>query len=158
MIKPIKNYEGLYEIDDSGNVFTLGNFPKLRNKVVGKLKQGNNRGYRCVVLTDSFGKRTTHFVHRLVAQNFIDNPKNFRCVNHKNEIKTDNHVENLEWCSDQYNKEYSNKKIFFLRNPEGEIVETRNVSRLCRENNLLQGNLSKVISGERKFHRGWSLL
>ena len=157
-MKPIKNYEGLYEISTDGEVFTLGNFPNLRNKVIGRLKEGSSRGYSQVVLTDREGKRKTCLVHRLVANTYLPNPNNLRCVNHKNEVKTDNRVENLEWCTDQYNKEFSNKQTFSFKSPLGETVITRNVSRFCRENNLLQGNISKVISGERGHHRGWSLL
>lgn len=155
--KQIKGFENLYEISSDGEVHTLGNFPKLRNKVTGPLKPGNNKGYRTVVLTDLNGKRHTKIVHRLVAETFLDNPLNLRCVNHKDEDKTNNCVHNLEWCTDQYNKEYSNKKIFRFKSSTGEIVETKNVSRFCRENNLTQGNMSKVISGQRIHHGGWSL-
>lgn len=157
MWKSIKNFEGLYEVSSEGSVKSLGNFPNLRNKVKGNLKPGNNRGYLGVVLTDHNGKRHSKIVHRLVAEAFLDNPNQYRCVNHKNEIKHDNRVENLEWCSDQYNKEYSNTKVFKFKSPSGEIIETKNMSRFCRENDLLQGNLSKVVAGQRTHHRGWSL-
>lgn len=155
--KPIKNYEGLYEVSNEGFIKTLGNFPKLRNKIVGILKPGMNKGYLSVVLTKN-GKRTTHLVHRIVAENFIENSQQYRVVNHRDENKLNNKVENLEWCTDQYNKEYSNKTVFKLKSPEGEIFETKNLSRFCRENNLLQGNMSKLVAGQRKSHRGWSLL
>lgn len=154
---PIKGYEGLYEISNTGKVKTLGNFPKLRNRVVGILKGGNARGYLSLVLTDHAGKRKAYLVHRLVAISFLENPNNFRCVNHKDEDKENNHVDNLEWCTDLYNKEYSSRKIFILKSPTGEIVETKNLSRFCRENSLLQGNMSKVTAGNRTFHRGWSM-
>ena len=157
MWKPIKNFEGLYEVSREGHIKSLGNFPKLRNKVVGNLKPGVVNGYLTVVLTDHNGKRHSKIVHRIVAETFIENPDNLRCVNHKNEIKSDNRVENLEWCSDQYNKEYSNKTVYRFKSPIGEIFETKNMSRFCRENGLQQGNLSKVVAGIRIYHRGWSL-
>jgi hypothetical protein len=155
--KPIKGYEGLYEVSNLGNVKTLGNFPKLRNRVIGNLKPGSSRGYLCVIITNAKGERKTKLIHRLVAENFLENPDNLRCVNHKDEDKRNNSMDNLEWCTDQYNKEYSNTKVFLFLSPDGVVFETPNMSRFCRENNLQQGNLSKVVAGTRKYHKGWSL-
>ncbi len=49
-------------------------------------------------------------VHRLVAKAFIPNPNNYPCVNHKDENKSNNHADNLEWCTYKYNVQYSLKR------------------------------------------------
>lgn len=85
--KDIKGYEGIYQVSNLGKVKSL-----LRNKLF-KVSL-NKYGYPRV----SF-KNKTYTVHRLVAEAFIPNPYNKPTVNHKNKIKTDNTVENLEWMT-----------------------------------------------------------
>lgn len=72
-----------------------------------KQKLGKN-GYMSVQLSKN-GITKQYSVHRLVAAAFIPNPDNLRCVNHRNEIKTDNRVENLEWCSHTYNNNFGKR-------------------------------------------------
>lgn len=94
--KDIVGYEGLYQVSSEGRVKSLVRKGK-RQEVI--LKQHNNgHGYLIVVLTrNSISK--TFKVHRLVAQAFIPNPQNYRCIDHINTIRTDNRVENLRWVS-----------------------------------------------------------
>lgn len=66
----------------------------------------NGHGYRYVSLSKE-GKSRSFYVHRLVSQHFILPIKNKPQVNHKNGIKTDNRVANLEWCSDRENKKHA---------------------------------------------------
>lgn len=75
------------------------------------MKQRTNpeTGYNQVKLVIASGKGKTFSVHTLVAEAFISNPNNYSEVNHKNEIRTDNRVENLEWCTHKYNLNYGNR-------------------------------------------------
>lgn len=113
--KDIKNYEGLYQVSNLGNIRSLDHIRKNgENKVClskGKiLKPGIlNTGYSFVVLSKN-GKTKGYKVHRLVAETFLKNEKNYKCVNHKDENKQNNNVENLEWCSYLYNNNYGTKK------------------------------------------------
>lgn len=104
--KPIKNYEGLYEVSNFGRVKSLskwlGNY--YRNEKI--LKQEKEWcGYLRVALSKD--SKVKHFkVHRLVAETFIPNTDNLPQVNHKDENKLNNHVENLEWMSAKDNTNY----------------------------------------------------
>lgn len=96
--KPVVGYEALYEVSDAGEVFGLTRKGIIKSFV-------SHRGYPLVSLFNK-GKRGFS-VHRLVAKAFIPNPDNLPEVNHKNGIKTDNRVENLEWCTSQANIDHS---------------------------------------------------
>ena len=109
--KDIVGFEGLYQISDKGNVRSLDRIIKLYNggqyKRKGKTLQpllSKDKYYQIHLLKNGVAK--TIKIHRLVATAFIPNPNHFAEVNHKNEIKTDNRVENLEWCTQEYNKRY----------------------------------------------------
>lgn len=109
--RPILNYEGYYEVSSFGRVRSVDRIVqngKWTKPVRGRiLKLNNNDGYMyCCLCKD--GKTKQHKVHRLVAQAFIPNPDNLPYINHKNEDKGDNRVENLEWCTKWYNEHYGN--------------------------------------------------
>lgn len=104
--KNIVGYEGLYQISNLGNIKSL-NYKNTDEEKILKTKK-NRGGYLLVGLYKN-GKQKYYTVHRLVAEAFIPNPNNLPQVNHKDEDKTNNRVENLEWCSPQYNINYGNR-------------------------------------------------
>ena len=100
--KDIKNYEGIYQISNLGRVKSLHNNKERLLKLHRKPD-----GYIQVVLCKNY-KIVSRLTHRLVAEAFIPNPDNLPEVNHKDEDKTNNCVDNLEWCNSSYNKNYRN--------------------------------------------------
>lgn len=79
------------------------------------LKPCNNAGYQNISLGG--GKKNKRFIHRMVAECYIENPNNYEEVNHINNNRSDNRVENLEWCTTQMNTEHTRKQG---RNSKGE--------------------------------------
>ena len=112
--KDIKGYKNAYKISSFGNVKSLDKTILSKNNVemsfYGKLlKQNTNRGgYLRLNLTHN-NKRKRVLVHQLVATHFINNKLNKKTVNHKNGVKTDNRVENLEWLSFSDNISHAHK-------------------------------------------------
>lgn len=114
--KAIEGYEGLYEVSDWGRVRSLdrevmhGNGNKYLFK--GKLMTLTTTmdGYLRVTLSKN-GKAKKHTIHRLVAQAFLQNTDNLPQVNHKDEDKTNNRVDNLEFCTSQYNNTYNDRHL-----------------------------------------------
>lgn len=98
--RDIEGYEGLYMVSNFGRVVSFHG----RNPRIMKLGM-THKGYQCVGLQKEKQHKTC-VVHRLVAKVFIPNPDNLPQVNHKDECKTNNRVDNLEWCTDKYNHNY----------------------------------------------------
>lgn len=111
---PIDGYENLYQVSNYGRIKSLERIDNNNHLVKEKiLKQKTTKyGYQQVgICKDKKQKRFQ--VHRLVANAFIPNPNNYPVVNHKDEVKTNNHVDNLEWCTVEYNCNYGtrNEKV-----------------------------------------------
>lgn len=106
--RDIPGYEGIYQVSNLGRVRSLdrkvhhwkGGFSLIKGRILTPNKQ-NTKGYYRVKLDNKY-----RAVHRLVAMAFIPNPDNLPQVNHKDENKLNNNVNNLEWCDNKYNTNY----------------------------------------------------
>lgn len=103
--KPIEGYEGKYEISNYGRVKSYAQY--INGRIIKGCHDG--KGYVYVKLYYISGKHKMFKVHRLVATHFIPNPNNYPQVNHKDENKDNNHVDNLEWCDNDYNNHYGTR-------------------------------------------------
>ena len=161
--KDIPHYEGRYLVSNQGRVFSL-----LRKKYM-KLKQ-NQYGYLEVQLQGKTQKRKWEKVHRLVAMAFISNPSGLPQVNHKNEVRTDNRVENLEWCDSKYNSNYGTRNNNISKSMKNNVkisypieqIEDGNViaiypslNEASRITKISAGNICSVCKGDRKSAGGF---
>ena len=108
--KPIKDFEGLYEVSNLGRVKSLSRLKHpncgryyLKEKILKIWKNPN--GYYATCLSKNGNHTKT--IHRLVAETFIPNQNNYPCVNHKDEDKSNNCVDNLEWCTRSENMKHA---------------------------------------------------
>ena len=151
--KIIERFEN-YGVSKDGNVKNLKTGKTIK-KVV------NKRGYEVVGLCMNKVK-ATFLVHRLVAKAFIDNPEDKPQVNHMDGNKSNNHRDNLEWCSHKENINHAfksnlikTKKPVKLINEFGEIScfdSTSSASKFIGVNN---GTLNAILSGKRKTIKGY---
>ena len=119
--KDIEGYDGFYQISNFGRVKSVERtiiykntnqtgieFESFKYCPERILKTAKNRGYQIISLEKN-SKKKTYQVHRLVAEYFLPNPNNYPQVNHKDENKENNRVDNLEWCTVEYNSNYGTR-------------------------------------------------
>jgi len=146
--KDIPGYEGLYKVSNTGKIFSV-----VTNRELSVIQKKD--GYTCISLCDKDHNKKQYRIHQLVAKAFIPNPNNYPFINHKNEIKNDNRVENLEWCSIKYNSSYGSAPKKISEKLKGvpkskEAIEKRLAT--------MKEKLSKMTKEERSamFGRTWS--
>lgn len=159
--KDIQGYEGLYQISNLGKVRSL---KFHRQNIIRELQPFRNlKGYLRVELHKN-NKNKIHMVHILVAQHFIPNPENKKQVNHINAIKTDNKVENLEWCTPSENIKHSwenglqkgsAKKVEQYDTKGNFIREWENQTKAAKKLNINQGNISSCCLEKRTEAGGY---
>lgn len=164
--KNIEGYEELYEVSNFGRVKSLkgGRWGTGKERIL--KPQTDGCGYLKVHLCNE-GKVKTFKVHRLVAQAFIPNPQNLPEINHINEDKTNNRVENLEWCTREYNNNHGTRNQRVAKsNTNGK--KSKRV--LCVESGIVypsshevqrkfgysQGNISSCCTGRHKQAYGYT--
>ena len=172
--KDIEGYEGLYQVSNLGRVKTLRrtflNGRTTQEKIL-KL-QLDRYGYKIVELSKS-GKSKKFKVHRLVAIAFIPNDNDYKEINHINEIKSDNRVTNLEWCTRWYNVHYGKNangtnygkrgrrksnsyKALLQYTMDMELVNTWESLRQATETGLYtESGIRHSITGRQKHHKGY---
>ena len=150
--KDIPGYEGLYKVSNTGKIFSV-----VTNRELSVIQKKD--GYTCISLCDKDHNKKQYRIHQLVAKAFIPNPNNLPMINHKNEIKNDNRVENLEWCNNFYNSNYGNRNLILSKKLKGvpkskEAIEKRRMTMKEKLSNMTkeerQAMFGRTMSEERK--------
>lgn len=159
--KTIADSNGRYEVSNLGRVKSY-----MQDKVNGKIVGGhlNFKGYPTAMIICADGKRRLRPIHRLVAIAFIPNPDNLPQVNHKDEVKTNNRVDNLEWCTNEYNARYgthferaalANRNCrttsvgVFSVDSDGNFVFYDSIGDAERKTGLPHSNIVRALKGRR---------
>ena len=142
-----------YLITEEGDVYST-KYGKLKKR---KLQTDNARQKNLTLHNN--GKIKNYRVNRLVAETYIPNPDNLPEVNHKDEVKSNNNVANLEWCTTAYNNQYSKAKNWIVENVRtGERQTIHNLNAFCRDNQLSHGSLNHTLTGRISQHKGYKLV
>lgn len=154
VIKKIDGFD--YFVREDGEIF---------NAYGKKLKPySNGKGYKKVSLFKD-GKKVQFYVHRIVAECFIENPLGYEFVNHKDENPSNCNYTNLEWCSAKYNCNYGNRnkkisnsvsKRVYQISLNGRIIGSfLGVKRAAERTGISESNIRKALNGSRKTSHGF---
>ena len=172
--KDIKDYEGHYQVSNWGRVKSMNYNHSGKEKI---LKTGTYKsGYLYVVLYKN-NKRKHFSIHSLVAEAFLEIPEDIKQyigtvylqVNHRDENKLNNNVDNLEWCDAKYNSNYGTgierraakntngklSKPVLQYDLEGNFIKEWPSTRECERNGFSHGAVSACCQGELKKYKGF---
>lgn len=172
--RPIKRFENYYMISNTGRVKSIDRIGYQKNRYgttskylhKGKIlkTQQQKNGYITIDLHFD-GNVERFFVHRLVAEAFLRKPYGKNYVNHKDNIKNNNCVNNLEWCTQSENIQYAydngrkegpNKRKIMQCDMNNNVIKIwDSLADACRELNLYTSNISKVCQGKRTHAGGY---
>lgn len=174
--KDIVGYEGLYQVSNFGRVKSLkrkvyagrGKMRWQYEKIMSDNKTNGN-GYKIVSLVKD-GKQKNKYIHRLVAEAFLENSNNYPCINHKDENRGNNNINNLEFCTYKYNNTYNDthikrglnnrnnkysKKILQLDDNDKIINIFPSISEAGRKLNVSFQAISDCLNGKQKHSAGY---
>lgn len=145
-----------YLVDEDGQIYNIEGKKMTYHR--------SNNGYDRVKLGRDIPRRM-YLVHRIVAETYIDNPNNLPIVNHKNNVRHDNCVSNLEWCNNSYNQKQrfrsghkgtKNKKVAQIDINTGAVIKVWETPKeVYRELGIQAQNISKVCRGLRNQAGGY---
>lgn len=161
--KDIPNYEGIYQVSNLGRIKSLRSYNSFTKSYYFKEKilkgKIDKNGYVMVCLCN--GKSKYIRVHRLVAEAFIPNKNKFPIINHKDENKQNNNVNNLEWCSYSYNNSYGTRnnkiiKAIIQYDLEGNVIkEYKSIMEASRILNLNHSGIIQALKNKTKTAYGY---
>ena len=147
--RDVVEFEGFYKVSNRGDVYSVERRDVMGRKCGGrtlKTLRGKD-GYLRINLSKN-GITKQYLIHRLVAQAFIPNQNNYLEINHKDENKTNNRVENLEWCTRKYNMNYG------TRNERANQTQSKKVKAI----NIKTGEVLAFNSAKEAGNKGYSRL
>lgn len=159
--KNIKDYEGLYQVSNFGNVRKLRFINNICNKekIFNITKHKQNSGYLKVILYKE-GQYKNKLVHRLVAEAFINNVNNYNDINHKDGNKENNNVNNLEWCTKSYNMKHAYKNNLWSSPNKGKYGSNSNkakkVAMIDKDTNKIIKTFNSIIDATHFMNKNGS--
>ena len=161
--REVIGYEGLYLVSNEGQIVSLprkvfnGRGEYIREGCIMKqsLRGREPMMYSCVELRkDNESKRLA--VHRIVAEAFVDNPNDYEFVNHIDHNPLNNHSDNLEWCTQQYNNEYGHNKPVKQYTAGGEfIAEYKNITYASQMTGIGRRAINNALTGYTETSGGY---
>lgn len=159
----------IWKVMKESNNYEISNYGKVRTIKSGKIRKTtiNNKGYEQIIICIN-KKPQSFYIHRLVANNFIENPNNYKEINHINENKLDNRVCNLEYCNTKYNCNYGTRNIRIIdskrdtfktiiqKDKNNNIIKVwKDIIEIQENTNYNKHNIYKCCEGKYKYAYGY---